>query len=278
MPAGATEDEDRSPVRTASGPRRGSSLSSVRNAALLLKEFGRGDRDIGVTEMARRLAIGKSSAHRLLSTLADERLLEQDPVTGAYRLSLTMYELGTAVAAHLDLHDAASPVLDQLRNTTHETVQVAVLDGREVVYVERRESQHALRLMRSVGQRQDAHATSSGKVLLAFLPPERLDALLRGWKLARRTPQTITDPTVLRAQLETVRNRGWAENIDEAEVGVVSVAAPIRNSRGDVVAAVSAAGPQQRLTGDSLRRLSRPTAEAGLAISRRLGYRDAVSR
>lgn len=255
--------------------RQHSTLSSVRNAARLLKEFGRGDREIGVTELSRRLGIGKSTAHRLLSTLADERLLEQDPQTGAYRLGLAMYELGASVALHTDLHEASAPVLDQLRNATRETVQVAVLDGREVVYVERRESPQTLRLFGRVGHRNDAHCTSTGKLLLAYLPPDSLDETLRGWRLARKTPFTVPDTRALRTALETVRQQGWAENISESELGVASVAAPIRNGRGQVIAAVSVAGPVQRLGNDSLRRFARPVVEAGLAISRRLGYRDA---
>jgi DNA-binding IclR family transcriptional regulator len=266
-----TVDEDAPAPR----PRRQhSTLSSVRNAARLLKEFGKGDREIGVTELSRRLGIGKSTAHRLLNTLAEERLLEQDPDTGAYRLGLAIYELGTSVSLHMDLHEACTPVLDQLRNATRETVQVAVLDDREVVYVERRESPQTLRLFGRVGHRNDAHCTSTGKLLLAYQSPERLDEILRGWKMPRKTPHTLTDPTVLRAHLETIRARGWAENVNEAEIGVASIAAPIRNSRGEVIAAVSVAGPLQRLTGDSLRRFARPAMEAGVAISRRLGFRD----
>lgn len=255
-----------------------STLSSVRNAARVLREFGHGDRELGVTEVSRRLGIGKSTAHRLLSTLAEERLLEQDPSTGAYRLGLAMYELGASVALHNDLHEASAAVLDQLRNATRETVQIGVLDGREVVYIERRESPQTLRLFGRVGHRNDAHCTSTGKVLLAFLPPENLDRTLRGWTLRRHTPATITSETVLRSVLENIRQQGWAENVNEAEMGAASIAAPIRNGRGDVVAAISIAGPVQRLGSDSLRRFSRPVAEAGLAISRRLGYRDRAGR
>lgn len=251
-----------------------STLSSVRNAARVLKEFSKGQRELGVTELARRLGIGKSTAHRLVSTLAEERLLEQDPHTGAYRLGLAMYELGASVYWHTDLHEACTPVLDQLRNATKETVQVAVLDGREVVYIERRESPQTLRLFGRVGHRNDAHCTSTGKLLLAQLPPDRLESTLRGWKLRAKTPYTVTRVEDLKVQLDRIRQVGWAENINEAELGVASIAAPIRNGLGEVVAAVSIAGPLQRLSGDSLRRFARPCTEAGMAISRRLGYRD----
>ena len=254
--------------------RQHSTLSSVRNAARLLKEFSRDSREIGVTELSRRLGIGKSTAHRLLNTLAEERLLEQDPDTGAYRLGLAMYELGSSVSMHTDLHEACSPVLDQLRNATRETVQVSVLDGREVVYVERRESPQTLRLFGRVGHRNDAHCTSTGKLMLAYLPSRRLEPLLVDWEFARKTPFTIHDVDALRKELQVIRGRGWAENVQEAELGVASVAAPIRNGLGEVIASVSVAGPLQRLTGDSLKRFARPCVDAGLAISRRLGFRD----
>ena len=273
---GAQPDHSDGPDKSTPEKRQHSTLSSVRNAARLLKEFSYGSREIGVTELARRLGIGKSTAHRLLHTLAEERLLERDPYTGSYRLGLAMYELGASVSMHTDIHEASAPVLEQLRNATRETVQIGVLDGREVVYVERRESPQTLRLFGRIGHRNDAHCTSTGKVLLAYLPKPALQKLMEGWVLNAQTPHTITDPAVLLAQLDEIRRRGWAEQANETEIGAASIAAPIRNGLGEVVASLSVAGPVQRLPGDSLRRFSRPTIEAAAAISRRLGFRDAV--
>jgi DNA-binding IclR family transcriptional regulator len=254
-------------------------LASVSNAARLLKEFGRGDRDIGVSELARRLGLGKSTTHRLLHTLTAERLLEQDPETGTYRLSLAMLELGASVQSSMDLHTAASPVMEQLRNITKETVQIGVLDHRHVVYVERRESPQTIRLFGRVGHRNDAHSTSTGKVLLAYLPDAELESVMDGWALPRKTPYTIVDPDALRRQLREIRAQGWAENVNEAEVGTASIAAPIRDLRGVVVAAMSIAGPVQRLDGANLRRFTRPAVDAAAAISRRLGWNaDAAAR
>jgi len=246
-------------------------LASVSNAARVLKEFGKGEQELGVSELARRLGLGKSSTHRLVHTLAVERLLEQNPQTGHYRLAVTMHQLGAQVQEAVDLHTAANPVVEQLRNLTKETVQIAVLDGRHVVYVERRESPQTVRLFGRVGHRNHAHCTSTGKVLLASLPRDELDALLAGWRLPRRTPYTITTHAALLAELDAVRQQGWAENVNESEVGVASVAAPIRDATG-VVAAVSIAGPIQRLEDAALRRHVRPVVDAAAAISRRLGW------
>lgn len=254
-------------------PRHHSSLSSVGSAARLLKEFAGDRKEMGVTEAARRLGLGKSTAHRLLNTLTEERLLERDPRTGAYRLGLAMYVLGRSVSTYSVLHEVCVPVMDQLRAATKATVQVAVLDGREVVYVERRETAATLRMFGRVGHRFEANCTGSGKVLLAFLPPERLEQLLDGWDLTSRTEQSVVDADALRRQLAHIRERGWAENINETEMGVASVSAPIRDADDAAVAAISVVVPTKDLTGDALKRYSRPCVDAAAAISRRLGYR-----
>jgi IclR family transcriptional regulator, KDG regulon repressor len=250
-------------------------LSSVTNALRVLDCFTATDRELGVSELARRLGTGKSTVHRLCATLAAGGLLDHNADTGRYRLGLHLYELGALVGAHMDLHEAAGPALLEVRNRTGETVQLAVLDGREVVYVERLESSHTVRLFGRVGHRNSAHCTATGKVLLAHLPEAEFDALLDGWVLEARTPYTVTDHDAFRKELAEVRRRGWGENSNEVEIGVASVAAPVRDASGSVLAALSVAGPAMRLDGGSLRRFAGVVMEAAEAVSRRLGYRGA---
>lgn len=250
-------------------------LGSVRNAARVLRAFSSAGQELGVSELARHLGLGKSTTHRLLSTLAHERLLEQDPQTGRYRLGLALYELGTTVTEHVDLHEAALPVLTTLRHTTGEMVHVAVLDGLEVVYVERLESHHMLPVFRKVGHRLPAHQTSSGKVLLAAMPRDLLLARLHGVVLARRTERTITDHDRLLRELDEVTTRGWAINAEEGHPGVVSVGAPLRGPDGNVIAAISVVGATQRMQ-PALRRHTTVLIESARVISRRLGYRPLV--
>ena len=247
-------------------------LTTVQNAARLLKAFLSRDELLGPSELGRRLGLGKSTVHRLLTTLTGEGLLEQDPRTGGYRLGIVMFELGEAVRVHMDLHAAAGPVLGMLREETRETAQVGVLDRGEVVYVDRLESSHTLRLFTETGRRVPAHCSSSGKVLLAFLPEQARADLLDGRPLPALTPDTITDPGVLSAELSQIRARGWAEAVNEREIGVASIAAPVRDHRGDVVAAISIGAPIIRLGAAQRRRLARPVMEAGDAVSRRLGW------
>jgi IclR family KDG regulon transcriptional repressor len=246
-------------------------LSSVRNAARLLKIFLSREESIGVSDLARRLDLAKSTVHRLLTTLAAEGLIEQVPA-GGYRLGIVVFELGEAVRVHLDLHAAAGPVLAGLREQTGESSQVGVLDGTEVVYVDRLESSQSLRLFTETGRRVPVHCTSSGKILLAHLPDAERDALLARAPLTELTPHTITDPATLRAECAKARRRGWAEAVNEREVGVASVAAPVHDVRGAVVASVSIGAPVVRLGAVRRRELGALVAEAGEAISRRLGW------
>jgi IclR family transcriptional regulator, KDG regulon repressor len=250
----------------------GEGLSSVRNAARLLKEFRSREPEIGVSELARRLGLGKSTVHRLLTTLVGEGLIERDPRTGGYRLGLVVFELGEAVRVHLDLHAAAGPVLASLREQTGESSQVGVLDGHEVVYVDRLESSQSLRLFTETGRRVPVHCTSSGKVLLAALDPAGLARVLATAPLDRLTDQTITDPAGFAAELDRVRRRGWAEAVNERELGVASVAAPVRDARGTVIAAISIGAPTVRLGKLQRRDMGAVIVEAGEAVSRRLGW------
>lgn len=252
-------------------------LSSVRNAAKLLKAFSSREPELGVTELADRLGLGKSTVHRLLATLLAEDLVEQDGETGRYRLGLAVHDLGAAVSASTDLHAAVLMPMSSLRNRTGETVHIGVLDGRQVVYVERLDSPNTLRLFVEVGRRNDAHATGTGKCLLAHISGDSLDALLAGWQLPARTPYTITDHRQLRRELLEVRRRGYAINRHESEVGVLSVAAPIRDAGGQVVAAMSVAGPLQRME-PAQTSIAAAVREAAAVASRRLGWRAHAAR
>lgn len=255
------------------GVARSATLGSVANAARVLKSFTPHHREWGVSDLARELRIAKSTAHRLLATLTDESLLEQDPRTGRYRLGLAAFDMAAA-AQSSDLHEAVLAPMTELRNRTGETVQVAVLDGREVVYVERLDSPNTLRLFMEVGRRNSAHSTGCGKALLAFAPADQLDRLLDGWQLTTKTAYTITSADALRAELAETRRRGYAMNRRESEDGVVSIAAPIRDASTRCVAAISVAGPAERLEPHEFQ-VAQVTIEVAATVSRRLGYRGA---
>jgi IclR family KDG regulon transcriptional repressor len=252
---------------------RGAGLSSVRNAARLLCAYTQADRDLGVSELSERLGLAKSTVHRLLATLTLDGLIERDDATGRYRLGLKLYELGAMVSSHLVLHEVVTEPLDELRNRTHETVHVSILDAGEVLYIERRESPQTVRVFGRVGHRNHAHCTSSGKVLLAWMDPDERAALVQERGLPAHTRHTITEPERLEADLSRVRDRGWATNLDESELGASSVAAPIRDASGAVVAAIACVAPSSRFTRETMRRHASETLAAAARISSRLGYR-----
>ncbi len=257
-------------------PERGGGLSSVRNAARLLRAFTPTDRDLGVSELAARVGLPKSSVHRLLTALAAEGLVDRSGSNGRYRLGLRLHELGEIVSSHLDLHEVVRPYLDDLRNRTSETVHISILDAGEVVYVERRESPHTLRIFRRVGHRNHAHCTGSGKVLLAWLPAEDRRRIYATHGLPSHTPQTITVVEKLEEELARVRERGYAKNVNESEIGASSVAAPIRDASGSVVAAISIAAPSARFSQEATRRFVSEVMNAAAGIADDLGYRPAA--
>lgn len=222
-------------------------LSSVANAARVLKSFSSSHPTWGVAELSKHLELSTSTVHRLLSTLADEGVLEQDSDSARYRFGLSVFDMAAAMPTQRTLHDAVLVSMTELRSRTGETVQVGVLEGRHVVYVERLDSPNTLRVFREVGRRNDAHCTSSGKALLAFVPKAQRERALSGWILPKQTEFTIDNIKDLRAELSMVKRRGYAENRQESELGVVSVAAPIRDSSGVVVASLSLAGPTERM-------------------------------
>ncbi len=251
---------------------RNSTLNSVTNAVRVLKSFSTKHQEWGVSDMARHLGLSKSTTHRLLATLAEEGMLDQSESTGRYRLGLAVFDLAAAVPTQFDLHEAVLTPMTELRSRTGETVQVAVLDGLEVVYIERLDAPGTTRMFLQIGRRNWAHCSSTGKVLLAALSRSRLDWLLRNWDPVALTEDSITDRDALSRELEEVRHAGFAINDGEAEGGVSSIGAPIRDSSGRVIAALSLVGSSENVDRHN-QRLVQNVIEAATSASRRLGHR-----
>ncbi|TIC81766.1 IclR family transcriptional regulator [Nocardioides sp. GY 10127] len=218
---------------------RPGALQSVSTAAEVLVAF-LGAEDLGVSEVARRLGVAKSTAHRTLSTLAESGLLVRSSVTGRYRLGLRMYELGQVARDREPLHRAALPLLERLHARTGLTVHLAVADGAHVVFVERLHGASALPILGASARRVPAHLTAVGKALAAFDP--RVAAAAERAGLAPATDSSVTGPEEWAACLERVRRDGWARARDESVEGLSSVAVPVRAQNGPVVCAISVAG------------------------------------
>lgn len=247
-------------------------LSSVANAMLLLKTFSDEESELGISALAERLGLAKSTVHRLASTLVTEGMLEQNPETGKYRLGLTVFELGSLVRRKFDISREAKPWLLTLREQTHETILLSILGHGGVVCVNFLESQQSIRISSGIGMRKPLHCTAEGKALLAFQPNTVIDQVLAG-DLQQRTPNTITDPAALRDELALIRSNGYAIDNEEYELGMRGVAAPIKDDSGHSTAAVAVAGPTQRLGKRQLTSLADGVAKAAQGISLRLGGR-----
>lgn len=226
--------------------------------------------ELGVTEIAKDLAVHKSTAFRLVATLEAHGLVEQVSDRGKFRLGVGVLRLAGATTVRLDLVQESRPVTARLAQVVGETVNVAVLSGREALYLDQVQGPSSLALHNWAGQRIPLHATSNGKVLLAFGPPSLLTDL--GDPLPRYTAGTITDPAVVAAELDDVRRRGYAVAVDELEMGLTAVAAPVTGSSGTVVASLSASGPTFRMPAERIPDVAAQVVAAAQEISHRLGW------
>jgi len=252
--------------------RKPTRLSSVASAVALLKAFSEDEVELGISALAKRLGVAKSTAHRLAATLVAEGLLEQDRNSGKYRLGIALFRLGALVRQRMDVSSEAKPFLYALRETTNESVHLAILDGAEIMYVYNLESTQAIRMRSDIGVRKPAYCTAEGQAILAFQPAEVIDAVIAEG-LPPRTPQTITEPGRLREAFADIRRRGCAIEDEESEIGMRAVAAPIRDDSGTVIAAVGVAGPATRLSKRTVSAFAPHVIETAASISRRLGYR-----
>jgi DNA-binding IclR family transcriptional regulator len=238
-------------------------VQSLDRALEILKLLGT-EPEMRVTDLARRLEVHKSTVFRLLSTLEEHGLVE-------YRLGYGLVRLAGSVVAEVDIARAARPVLEELALRTGETVNLAILQGNQVVNIDQIAAPNVVVNVNWVGKQTPLHATSNGKVLLAYLPEAERRRLLAA-TLPRLTPRTITDARTLDKQLRRVVEDGYAFTLEELELGLNAVAAPVRAADGRVQAAVSVAGPAYRVTPQRLNDLGEITKEAAEAISRRMGY------
>lgn len=248
----------------------GSGLQSVSRALRTLELIGEAG-ELGVTELSRRLGVHKATASRLAATLAERGFVERDPVSERYRLGFGLIGLAGAAMAGLDLVRLTRPALEELADRTRETVNLGVRSGGAVVYLDQVTGARSIVSVNWVGQRTPLHCTSNGKVLLAFMGGAERDRLL-SQPLERSTPHTIVDADELRAQLDAVRVRGYAQTLEELEAGLNAVAAPVRQADGEVVAAVSVSGPAFRMRAVDFPRMARLAMDAATVASTRLGF------
>lgn len=247
-------------------------IGVVEDAIHVLEIFMNGKDRLTLAEITKESGLVKNKAFRILSTLEKHRLVNRDE-DGAYTLGLRFLEFGHRVQTQTNLLAASRPVMDWLVQETGETIFLGVLDGTEVLCIDARESPRSIRLFAQVGRRAPLYAGGTPKILLAFLPAETRQALWETIDLKPITPYTLTDIPRFEELLAQIREQGYIVSADDLDVGAHSIAAPIRDYRGQVTAAISVAGPSHRFTDECIETYIKLVLKGAAQISEALGYK-----
>ena len=253
-------------------PRRDSQrLSSVTPAIHLLKTFSEDESELGISELAKRLGIAKSTVHRLASALLDEGLLEQNAISGRYRLGIGLSSLGSQVRSRLNVASEAKPILNEMRVKLSENARLAVLGGRNVVFIHDFESNEGIHLRSVTGQYRPAHSVAEGLCLLSGLRPPQFEAFVAE-PMEARTPNTVTTAEALAERVRRIKRVGYAIEDEECDLGTRCIAAPVRDAEGRIIAAIGLAGPRLRLKKRNFPGIAEQVMSYAQRLSEKLGY------
>ncbi len=242
-------------------------IASVARALAVLDALAESGAELGTNDIARRTRINPSTVSRLLATLVDSGLIEHVQATGRYRLGLRLVQLGNAVVERLDLRDLARGPLEALVAVTAETATLSAPGEGVAITIDFVPGPSSVQGVAQIGRPSIAHATATGKVMLAFTEAKLPDEPFHAY-----TARTITDPAALRGELERVRERGWAESLEEREDDLNAIAAPIRDDRGGLAAILGLQGPTFRFDPPAMSAALEPLRKRADAVSSKLGW------
>lgn len=264
------------PNDEAPGPSSYAMNTTFVNGLALLEALAHAGEPCGVSELARHLQLTKSNVHRLLRTLADKGYARNVGTSGRYEVTLKLWELGVEVLDKLDVKRVALEHMERLANVSGETVHLSILEGGEVVYIDKVDSPLPVRAYSKIGGRAPAYCVATGKALLAHAPEGVTQEVLGN--LQRYTEHTLSTPEALAAELQRVRECGYAINRGEWREGVGGIAAPIRDARGVVIAAIGISGPVERLKPRTVKQLAPVVMQVAAAMSLGLGWTSGGAR
>lgn len=263
---------DQAVKKAGSSRRKNQAVNSVVRALDILDCLGSRSREVGVSEISRELNIHKSTVSRMLSTMESRGYVSQNGASGKYCLGMRLVELASRKLEQIDLRGQARPFLEELVKATGETAHLAVLDQGKVVYIDKVDTPRTLMMRSRIGYRAFAHCTALGKAILAALPDDVVEKLIKEKGLPRFTPNTIVDPLALKEHLRNVRAQGFAVDDEENEEGIRCAAAPIMNHANQVVGALSVSGPVVRISRQELETIGNLVKDASHRLSLSLGY------
>ena len=248
-------------------------VKSFQKILSILDCFSTVDRSLSVSEIVERSGLPRSTAHRLVLSLRQIGLLDQDGTRHEYRLGLKLFELGNTVLINMDIHRESRPFMELLSQAAGEAVHLCVFDGWRMMFIDRQNGGRSGQNNSTIiMEASPCHCTGVGKAALAFQPDAVIDRIVR-LGLPAFTRNTLTDPVALREDLARIRERGYAIDFGEMELNVRCVAAPIRNNTGRVIAAISVSGNDRRMTEERLHDLAPRVIDHAALISARLGFR-----
>lgn len=248
-------------------------VQSVIHALDILESFSNLEDELGLSELVNKLELHKNNVSKLLGTLERRGYVEQNRITGNYRLGLKTFEMGQIFFHQLGLLKQVRPILEELVAKCNETAYVAILHGNEVVYLDGVETTQSVREVSRIGWRIPAYCTAVGKAQLAYSTREEIDMILKETNLRAYTENTITDVDRLKAALEQVKEQGFALDNSEYEIEIKCVGVPVRDYTHKVVAGICISGPIYRMTEERVQQeLITLVKNAGQNISHRLGH------
>jgi IclR family transcriptional regulator, KDG regulon repressor len=227
---------------------------------------------LGVTEIGNRVGLHKSTVHRLLNSLAERGYIEKEPRYGIYKLGLKIIEISSLYLNKLELKTEALPYLRKLAETVGQPVHLAILRGKEAVYIEKVEVVSSIRMYSQIGRRVPVYCSAIGKVLLSGLEGSELDMMLKDVEFKSFTPNTLRCSEDLMKEITGAREKGWAMDDEEHEAGIRCIAAPVHDYTGRVIAAVSTSGDMKIIQREKDEETSRYVRETAMSISKRMGY------
>ncbi|MEI3607239.1 IclR family transcriptional regulator [Pseudogracilibacillus sp. SE30717A] len=245
--------------------------SSTVRVLRILEEIAKSEEGIGVTELANRLELNKSTVYRFLATLEEEQYLEQQLTTKKYQSGIKLFELASRIVNQVDWTKDIRPFLVDLKDRVNETVHLGIIDDGEVVYIDKVECERSIRMYSRVGKRAPVYCTGVGKAILAFLSKEKQANIIENIDYTKFTASTIIDDSDLNKEIKIIRAQGFALDREEHESGVNCAAAPIFTHDGQVLGGISIAGPSSRVDEENLFELAAEVKETAQLISRRLG-------
>jgi len=223
-------------------------VQSIERAMQILNSFSSDKRELGITELSNNLKLHKSTVHRILKTLESGGFIKRSKNTKRFRLGVKLFELGCIVQNQMDVREYALPVMQELAKKTQESIDLNIIIDDKRVSIEKIESPHDIRKIIQLGQSLPLYAGGSGKALLAFLPDSDIERIIKEEKIKKLGPKTILDYNELKKHLKKIKKDGYAASFEERIAGSASIAAPIFDYSGKVIASLSISGPISRFT------------------------------